>query len=131
MPSSPRLGPKSGPLLTLTLPHPGGVLAGTCMGELTEFTIAPDKGETHGTSVQSTDADSLWAFTWQHSGEVVGYSFAPHGNTVATADEPILRGSLTVGPKPSLGGAATAGTFTFEFDWQLTDEPEFDTGDGS
>jgi hypothetical protein len=114
------------------------------MGELTEFVIEPDKGSTSimsayegddaapwyikGSALQSTAAGSLWAFTWHHSGEVVGYELAPHGNATATADQPILSGSLTVGPRPQLGGAADAKGFVFEFDWRLTDEPFFDDG---
>ena len=142
-PSAP-FGPKSHPVLTLS-PLADGESAGRAwMGELTSCVIEPDKGTTtimsaydgddaepwfiKGEAIQSTAADSLWRFTWDHSGEVVGYTMAPNGNTEATTDEPILSGELTIGPRPQLGGAATHKTFTFEFDWALTAEPTLDEG---
>ena len=129
-------GPKSGPILTLTLPGQGGR---AWTGELTSCVIEPDKGATSitsaydgddaapwyikGEAIQSTAASSLWRFTWDHSGEVVGFTLAPNGNTTATADEPILAGKLTIGPRPQLGGAASDKTFVFDFDWRLSGEP--------
>jgi hypothetical protein len=117
------------------------------MVELTSCVIEPDKGGTtitstydgddvepwfiKGEAIQSTAADSLWRFVWDHSGEIVGYSMAPNGNTQPTADEPILTGTLTIGPRPQLGGAASDKTFIFGFDWQLTAEPSFDDGASS
>ncbi|GAA2082188.1 hypothetical protein GCM10009840_17850 [Pseudolysinimonas kribbensis] len=117
------------------------------MGELTSAVVEPDKGGTlitsaydgddaepwflKGSAVQSSASDSLWRFTWNHTGEVVGFTLAPNGNADATADEPILRGSLTVGPRPALGGAASDKTFVFDFDWQLTGPPLLDDGSDS
>lgn len=114
------------------------------MGELTECVIETDGGGTlitsayegsdaepwfiRGEAVQSTAVGSLWRLAWDRSGERLAYAFAPNGNAQATADEPILRGVLTVGPRPQLGGAASAKTFVFAFDWALTAEPTFDAG---
>lgn len=148
MSPSPRLGAKLGPTLTLSIPDPaapGGVLERAWAGELTECSIEADSGETaltspyqgedaapwfiRGEAVQSTARDSLWRLTWDRSGERLTYAYAPNGNAVATPDQPILRGTLTVGPRPQLGGAATDGTFVFSFDWALTGEPTFDLGE--
>lgn len=150
MTTSPTFGPKSRPILTLYTPdpdNPGGQVQRAWMGELTECTIEPGAGNTSltsihdgadappwylkGAAVQSADAASLWRFTWDYSGEVVPYTFAPLGNDTPTAYAPILSGSLVVGPRPELGGAASDKTFTFEFDWRLTDEPILDDGSGS
>ena len=75
--------------------------------------------------IQSTDAASFWMAMWDHAGEEVEYIFAPHGNTVPTAAQPIFqsvdgddevvstvrlprRGTLPLG-----GEASTDGTFSF------------------
>jgi hypothetical protein len=143
------LGPKSGPIITFYLPdpaNPGGQVERAWMGEMTEAALGPDKGQTlitsacegddaepwylKGTAAQSAEAVSLWRFTWEHSGEVVGYSFAPMGNGTATANAPILSGLLTVGPKPPLGGSASDAAFSFGFEWRCTGEPILDAGEG-
>lgn len=58
------------------------------------------------TAVQSTGSSSFWRWTWEHTGEVVPFRYAPHGNTVPTAEKPHVVGSVLVGPKPALGGGA-------------------------
>ena len=76
------------------------------------------------TAVQSTDTASLWRYIWENSGKKVKYVVAAHGNDVPTADQPHLTGTLTIGPKPDLGGeAGTDKTFTFETEWELDGEP--------
>lgn len=141
------LGPKSGPILTLFLPdpvNPGGQVGRAWMGEMTEAKIAPDKGNTQlnsayegddnapwfltGTVTQSADSASLWRFTWEHSGEVVDYFFAALGNDTAALNAAILKGSVTVGPKPPLGGSADDVAFSFGIDWRCTGEPVLDVG---
>lgn len=144
-----RLGPKSGPILALYLPDPetpGGQVRRAWMGQLTEATIAPDKGGTlltspyegedaqpwwlKGTALQSAEAASLWRFAWQYSGLTVPYSWAMLGNQDAAPDAPILRGEVVVGPRPQAGGSADATAFTFGIEWQLTGEPVLDLGEG-
>jgi hypothetical protein len=81
------------------------------------------------TGTQSTDADSLWSYIWDHSGEVVGFTYAPHGNAVASADQPHFIGMVKIGPKPEIGGeAGTSNTFTFESQWKCEGEPALDRG---
>jgi len=56
--------------------------------------------------IQSTDADSLWSFIWDNTGEDVPFEYAPHGNATPATDKPHVIGTLTIGPKPDLGGEA-------------------------
>lgn len=74
------------------------------------------------TAVQSTDADSLWRFLWDSTGDEVAYVFAPHGNTTPSATQPHFTGNVTVGAKPSIGGDANS-TFTFEVRLDCKEEP--------
>lgn len=83
------------------------------------------------TAIQSTDADSLWSYIWDHSGDEVAFTYAPHGNAVPTEDQPHFTGMLTVGSKPEIGGeASTSRTnrFTFESQWEVSGEPVRDNG---
>ncbi len=79
----------------------------------------------NGTATQSTDAASLWDYIWENAGtELVAYTYAPHGNAVASASAPHFTGTLTVGPPPSLGGEAGKDkTYTFDFQWKLDGKP--------
>lgn len=81
-----------------------------------------------GTAIQSTATTSLWDYVWENTGEDVAFTLAPHGNAVASIAQPHFVGTLTIGPKPSLGGEAGPGAFTFDFEWNLTGEPVKDTG---
>lgn len=74
------------------------------------------------TAVQSTDADSLWRYLWDSTGDEVAYVFAPHGNEVASATQPHFTGTVVVGAKPSVGGEAGS-TFTFEVRLDCKEEP--------
>lgn len=100
-------------------------------GDVTTFADAAAGGARQHffqiTALQSLATESFWRYLWENTGEVATYSFAPGGNTVASADLPIFTGSLTVGPKPAIGGAAGA-TTTHTFDYRLdcTDEPLMD-----
>ena len=81
-------------------------------------------------AVQSLAAESLWRFLWENTGTEVTFTFSPHGNTTATADQPLITGTAVVGPRPRLGGDATAKgeTFTFEHRFDLVGEPVLDDG---
>lgn len=57
-------------------------------------------------AVQSTAASSFWTFLYEHQGQDVPFAYAPHGNAVATTDEPHFTGILTVPGPPRLGGEA-------------------------
>ena len=75
--------------------------------------------------IQSTDAASFWMAMWDNAGDEVEYEFAPHGNTVPTATQPIFRsenGAATVvstvriprrGTFPLGGEASVDGSFSF------------------
>ena len=100
--------------------------------DVTTFADAAEGGarqhKLKGTAIQSTAAASFWRYVWANTGEDVPFTLAPHGNEVATEAQPHFVGTVTIGPKPSLGGEAGTGSFTFEFDWNVTGEPVMDTG---
>lgn len=76
------------------------------------------------TAVQSTDPTSFWAFVWEHAGEEVPFTAAPHGNEEPTAAQPHFVGVVKVGRKPAIGGdAGSTNTYTFETEWDLVGEP--------
>lgn len=77
-----------------------------------------------GTAIQSTDTESLWSYVWDHAGQVVAFTAAPHGNEVPTESQPHFTGMVKIGSKPSIGGeAGSSNTFTFEWEWTLEGEP--------
>lgn len=82
------------------------------------------------TGVQSTDADSFWRYVWDNAGtEGVAFTVAPHGNEEPTEDQPHFIGTLTIGPKPNLGGeAGKKNNFTFEVVFEIDGEPTLDEG---
>ena len=81
-----------------------------------------------GTAIQSTETASFWRYVWENSGVDVPFTLAPHGNDVPTASQPHFIGTVTIGSKPSIGGDAGTGAFTFEFEWLVIGEPVLDDG---
>lgn len=85
-----------------------------------------------GSAIQSTQSAAFWRYVWENSGETeVPYTIAPHGNAVPTADEPHFVGTLTIGPKPTIGGEASASAtsaFSFDYEFAIDGEPTMDTG---
>lgn len=85
-----------------------------------------------GSAIQSTKSTSFWRYVWENTGETsVPYTIAPHGNAVATEDEPHFTGTLTIGAKPTIGGEASTSTssaFSFEFEFEIDGEPVLDEG---
>jgi hypothetical protein len=84
-----------------------------------------------GSAVQSTASDSFWRYAWANTGEDVAFTVAPHGNAEASADQPHVIGTVTIGAKPDLGGDAGTGAYTFDFDWVIIGTPMLDDGAGS
>lgn len=81
------------------------------------------------TAVQSTDAESLWSYIWDHAGESVDFAYAPHGNAEPTAAQPHFIGTCTIGPRPAVGGeAGRDNTFTFESRWDVEGRVVMDRG---
>lgn len=81
------------------------------------------------TSVQSTDSDSFWRYLWAHTGETAAFTLRPHGNEDPTADQPHFTGTLTIGPKPDLGGeAGLKKTQTFDTRLDVDGIPTLDDG---
>lgn len=75
-------------------------------------------------AIQSTDSASLWAYIWDNAGDTVAYIYAPHGNATASATQPHFTGTVKVGPKPTIGGAAGAGnTYVFDTSWEIVTGP--------
>lgn len=81
-----------------------------------------------GTAIQSTDEDSFWSYAWDHTGEEVPYTLAPHGNETPSKTQPHFTGTVKIGPKPKIGGDAGNAPYTFDFEWNCTDEPTKDDG---
>ena len=85
-----------------------------------------------GSAIQSTATTSFWRYVWENSGDTeIAYTLAPYGNAVATSAQPHLVGTLTIGPKPSLGGeASTSSTsaFPFDFEFKIDGIPTLDEG---
>jgi len=81
------------------------------------------------TAVQSTDPDSLWSYIWEHTGEDVAFTYAPHGNEEPTPAQPHFVGTCTIGPRPAIGGeAGRTNTFTFETRWDVVGRVVLDRG---
>lgn len=128
--------------LALTLGSPGT----DYWADITEYDLYSEEADTDVTTfadaseggarqyklkviaIQSTDADSFWRMVWDSSGTDVAFTLAPHGNATASATQPHFIGTVTVGPKPNVGGAAGPGAFTFEVDWDVVGEPSLDEG---
>lgn len=85
-----------------------------------------------GSAIQSTQSAAFWRYVWENSGEeTVPYTIAPHGNAAPTADEPHFVGTLSIGPKPTIGGEASTdakSAFTFDYEFAIDGEPTMDTG---
>lgn len=65
-------------------------------------------------AVQSTAPGSLWRLLWDNQGRHVPFAYIPHGNAIATPEQPHFTGILALpDSRPALGGAAGAKTFTF------------------
>lgn len=73
-------------------------------------------------AIQSLDAASFWRTAWEKTGTDVAFTLAPHGNAAPSATQPHFTGTVTVGPKPDLGGEAGS-TFTFETVWEVVGVP--------
>lgn len=85
-----------------------------------------------GSAIQSTESAAFWRYVWENSGETeIPYTIAPHGNATPTADEPHLVGTLTIGPKPTIGGEASSSAtsaFSFDFEFAIDGTPTMDVG---
>lgn len=85
-----------------------------------------------GAAIQSTDSDSFWRYVWENSGDTgVAYTIAPHGNAEPSETQPHFVGTLTIGPKPTIGGEASTSTssaFQFEFEFEIDGIPSMDVG---
>jgi hypothetical protein len=83
-----------------------------------------------GSAVQSTATASFWSYVWENSGETeVAYTIAPHGNATPSATEPHFVGTLTIGPKPTIGGEASTSSssaFVFDFEFEIDGVPTMD-----
>ena len=85
------------------------------------------------TALASTDPISLWRYLWDAYGPPVGtvtgvaFVFAPHGNTLATDDQPHFTGTCDLTGQPGIGGAANE-TWTFEYTFNVVGEPVLTVG---
>lgn len=74
--------------------------------------------------VQSTDEESMWTYIWDHAGEEVAFTYAPHGNATASVSQPHFTGLVKIGPRPKIGGEASrTGAYTFDSRWDVTGTP--------
>lgn len=102
-------------------------------GDVTTFADAAAGGARQHfvtvSAIQSTESGSFWSYVWANSGVKAVYRYAPHGNAIATADQPHFLGTLTIGAKPSVGGeAGTKNTYQFETRFDIDGEPVLDRG---
>ena len=85
-----------------------------------------------GSAIQSTATASFWTYVWENSGDTgVAYTIAPHGNATPSVAQPHFVGTLSIGPKPTIGGeASTSSTsaFTFDFEFEIDGVPLKDDG---
>lgn len=80
-------------------------------------------------AIQSTATGSFWRYLWESTGDVVPYTYAPHGNEDPSEDQPHFIGTCKIGPKPSVGGEASrTDEFTFEVRLDVETGPTLDTG---
>lgn len=75
-------------------------------------------------AIQSTDTTSFWRDLWANTGDIVDYTYAPHGNTTPTTSQPHFEGTVKIPAKPSIGGEAGIDTeYTFEVRMDCQEEP--------
>lgn len=80
-------------------------------------------------AIQSLASGSFWRYVWANTGGSAAFRYAPHGNAIATADQPHFTGTVKIGSKPSLGGdAGASNTFTFETRFDVEGAPVLDVG---
>lgn len=102
--------------------------------DVTTFEDAANAGEQRQwffelAAIQSTAEESFWRYLWENTGEEVAFTYAPHGNEEPTKDQPHMVGNVKIGPKPSLGGDASAtGEYTFETRLDIIGTPVLDDG---
>ena len=81
------------------------------------------------TAIQSTDESSFWSYVWENAGNVVAFTYAPHGNTEPEPGKPHFLGTCRIGPKPAIGGeAGRTNTYTFETRFDIESGPVKDIG---
>lgn len=68
------------------------------------------------TALQSTAALSFWRFCWDNPGQEVAVEYGPHGNAVATAEEPHFLMTLKIPGRPKIGGEAKRAKDRYDFD---------------
>lgn len=74
------------------------------------------------TATSDYAAATWWTFCWEKAGQTATFVFKPYGNASASASQPHFTGSVTMGAKPGVGGAAGE-TWTFEKRMDLVGEP--------
>ncbi|TDL43600.1 hypothetical protein [Microbacterium oleivorans] len=83
-----------------------------------------------GSAIQSTQTASFWRYVWENAGDTdVPFTIAPHGNATPSASEPHLVGTLTIGPKPTIGAEAStsaSSASTFDYEFQIDGIPVLD-----
>lgn len=85
-----------------------------------------------GKAIQSTQTGSFWKWVWEHTGEVVDFKVAPHGNETPEENRPHFVGKVRVGAKPTIGvSAGEEKGGTFEIEWDIQGEPEIKTAPDS
>lgn len=72
-----------------------------------------------GTLLQDLDAAGIVAYSWEHRGETVPFSFTP--STAAAAK---VEGALILDPL-SVGGDEAGQNMTSDFEWKVAGEPTF------
>ncbi len=79
-----------------------------------------------GTAVQSTDPTSLHTLLYENAGQELPFTYAPHGNEIATPAQPHWTGTAKITLPPEIGGEAdrsTTSAYTFDFELEVVGQP--------
>lgn len=90
---------------------------------------AADVGKLKLKAIQSTATASFWRHVWSNAGKRnVPFAYAVHGNADPTEEQPHITGTLDIGPRPTIGGAADPKkSYVFDVEWTARVDRELKT----
>ena len=84
-----------------------------------EVMTVSDSAKLKLSAIQSTDSSSFWSTVWDAAGtKGIPFALAPHGNAAPAVDKPHIKGTVTIGTRPNIGGAVDPKKpYVFEVEW--------------